>query len=184
MKIDQNVATLGIAGSYHHQACKLFGFSESISFHSDFESVFAEVAEDNSTNSGVVALENSHIGKIVSVDELLNKYTNLSISQTITVEINHCLIGVEGSSADRVQKIYSHPLAFEQCSHFLENIGAELIPVSDTATAVKNVIEGNDKQSAAIGSLQAAEYYGGTILTRDIQNRMDNQTTFGILIKS
>jgi prephenate dehydratase len=75
--------------------------------------------------------------------------------------------------------VISYPHATGQCEHFLHERlpGAEWLPASSTAEAVRIVSE-SEGGDAALGSALAAELYGCEILAADVEDRADNLTRF------
>lgn len=87
------------------------------------------------------------------------------------------------SGLRHVQRLYSHPQAWGQCSVFLSTYlrGVETIDVSSTSRAAEMVKEDPSGCSAAISSEIAARVYGLDILAKCIEDREDNTTRFFIL---
>jgi 3-deoxy-7-phosphoheptulonate synthase len=76
----------------------------------------------------------------------------------------------------------SQAQAFQQCGRFLEAHGNwELVPVKDTASAVKAISEGRNRGDAAIGSKEAAEIYRMTVIEEGIETDPRNYTRFVIV---
>ena len=77
----------------------------------------------------------------------------------------------------------SHPHATAQCQSFLRAHapGAEIVAANSTADAVRIVGTGDDPTAAAIGTLRAAELYGGEVIARDIADTGDNSTRFVLI---
>lgn len=90
------------------------------------------------------------------------------------------------SGLRHVQRLYSHPQAWGQCSVFLSTYlrGVETIDVSSTSRAAEMVKEDPTGCSAAISSEIAAKVYGLDVLAKCIEDREDNTTRFFILRKT
>ncbi|KAI1640233.1 Prephenate dehydratase-domain-containing protein [Biscogniauxia mediterranea] len=94
-------------------------------------------------------------------------------------------------SLRHIQRLYSHPQAFGQCTRFLATYlrGVETIDASSTSRAaelVKAEAEADaakNSAAAAISSSVAAELLGLDILARDVEDRPDNTTRFFVLRK-
>jgi len=89
------------------------------------------------------------------------------------------LIVREGTRAEDVEAVLSHPQPLAQCQRFLRETfpEVELRNASSTAAAVRMVSE-SSRPWAAIGSRAAAELYGCAILREGIQDEADNVTRF------
>jgi prephenate dehydratase len=100
------------------------------------------------------------------------------------VRIVHNLIAPPRVRRPRVRRVYSHPVALNQCRHFFEhNPELEKTPFYDTAGSVKMLMEQNLTDAAAIASATAAEIYGARILEKSIEDDRQNYTRFFLLNK-
>ncbi|KAK6866149.1 Prephenate dehydratase [Apiospora arundinis] len=86
----------------------------------------------------------------------------------------------------RIERIYSHPQAFGQCTRFLSAYlkGVETIDVSSTSRAAELVRDDPTGTSAAISSAAAARLLasqGVEVLAYNIEDREDNTTRFFVL---
>jgi prephenate dehydratase len=98
------------------------------------------------------------------------------------VRINHNLIAAPGVRFRDIRRVFSHPVALNQClDFFARNPKIQKEPFYDTAGSVKMVLEENLKDAAAIGSAVAAEIYGGTVLRRSLEDDRRNFTRFFLL---
>ena len=146
-----------------------------------FIAVFDALAS-NQAEYAVIATENSLYGTINEVYDLL-KYRNFWICGEIYLRIEHCLIGLPGSSINEIQEVYSHPVALAQCRNFLENTlkNAEIFEHHDTAKSVEEVKYWNQKHKAAVASKEAAELHGMQIIQYNVEDNHQNYTRFFIL---
>src|SRR5258708_5164031 len=101
-----------------------------------FQEVF-ELVSDGKCEAAVIPIENTLHGSIhENYDHLLR--FDLSIRGETFVRIVHNLIVRPGVRMSDVIRIYSHPVALNQCRHFLDaNPACEKIPYYDTAGSVK-----------------------------------------------
>ncbi len=82
----------------------------------------------------------------------------------------------------RIRRVYSHPVALNQCRRFFEeNTQIEKTPFYDTAGSVKMVMEKGIKDAGAIASANAADIYGAKILRKSIEDDRENFTRFFLL---
>jgi chorismate mutase/prephenate dehydratase len=128
-----------------------------------------------------VPIENSGEGSVKpTLDRLIS--TPLSIRAEVFLRISHYLLAAQ-DRVEKIKRVYSHPQALAQSQGWLEkNLPRRpLIKVENTADAAKKVLE--DREGAAVGSLEAAQLYGLKILADRIEDHPLNTTRFLILGK-
>ena len=145
-------------------------------FHEVFESV-----NSGKCQAAVIPIENTLHGSIhENYDHLLR--FDLPIRGETFVRIVHNLIVMPGVRFGDIKRIYSHPVALNQCRNFFEaHPEIERVPYYDTAGSVKMVTEQSLKDAGAIASAAAAEIYGGRILRKSIEDDRENYTRFFLL---
>jgi len=172
------IAYLGPEATFTHQAgIKKFGSNVEYYACPTITDVFRDV-EAGRSDYGVVPVENSTEGVIShTLDMFIN--SDLKICSEIMLEISHNLLGKGGIKA--VKKIYSKQEVFGQCRLWLEiNMrGAPLIEVSSTSKAAE--IASQEKNSAAIASILAAKKYRLHVLSKDIEDNLNNLTRFLVI---
>lgn len=145
-----------------------------------FEEVFVSVVNGKS-HCAVIPIENTLHGSVHENYDLLLKY-NLVICGETFVRIVHNLIAAEGVRFRTIRRVYSHPVALNQCRHFFEeNPQIERTPFYDTAGSVKMVMEQGLRDAGAIASAAAAGIYGAHILKKSIEDDRQNYTRFFLL---
>lgn len=145
-----------------------------------FEEVFISVV-NGKCQCAVIPIENTLHGSVHENYDLLLKY-DLVIRGETFVRIVHNLIAAPGVRFHTIRRVYSHPVALNQCRRFFElNPRIERIPFYDTAGSVKMVMEEGLKDAGAIASATAAEIYGARILKRSIEDDRQNYTRFFLL---
>lgn len=157
-----------------------FGNDDGENFQT-FEEIFKALKEGK-IEYGVLPIENSSTGAITEVYDLLRKYDYFIVGEQ-WVGINHCLLGIEGSSIDDIKEVYSHPQAITQSDGFLATRDWKIIPYKSTASSAKLVAETADKSKGAIASERNAELYGLKILKSGIQSQYCNCTRFVVVSK-
>ena len=175
------VAVQGERGSYSEVAARrLLGDKITLRCCERFEEVFKLVAK-NDTQHCLIPLENSLSGSIHKNYDLLLRY-KLKITREISLQIKHNLVAAPGVSFEDINSVFSHPVALDQCDHFFEKF-PRLVKRSayDTSGSVKRIVEEDLRDCAAIAGKQAAEYYGGNIVMRGIQDNRENFTRFVLL---
>lgn len=177
------VAFQGAPGSFTHQAA-ISHFGPAFLEHSTtrFQDIFAAV-KNGIAQFGVTPIENSLVGSIYeNYDNLIE--SALMIAGEVRLAIEHCLVGLPGSTLADITSIASHPKALEQCSHFLqEKPGITIEAATDTASAARAVATANDLHRAAIASRYAADAYGLSILSSSIADHATNITRFWVISK-
>lgn len=176
------IAIQGAAGSFHYLAAqKWFGESVETIPCTSFTEVFQSISERRATHA-IVAIENSLYGSINEVYDLLLAYKYPIVGE-LPERIHQQLIGFPGTDFSRIERIYSHPVALNQCEHFLDEFlpHAERIEHHDTAEAVGFIKQLNNPAYAAIAGHASAQLHGMTILREDIEDLQTNFTRFLVL---
>lgn len=170
------VACQGVEGANSQQACDKLFDRPKIMYMKSFDYVFTAV-DKGLCKYGILPIENSLQGSVISVYDLMNKY-KFHIVRSVKVKIDHMLMAKPGAKLSDIKEIYSHEQALAQCSDFLSGIGIKLIPCENTAIAAKILSESNRNDIAAISSKNCAELYDLSILCDKIQNNDNNYTRF------
>lgn len=145
-----------------------------------FEQVFEAVA-NGKCEAAVIPIENTLHGSVHENYDHLLKY-GLPIQGETFVRIVHNLITPPGVKRSQIRRVYSHPVALNQCRHFFEaNPGFERTSFYDTAGSVKMLMEKGLTDAGAIASATAAEIYGARILEKSIEDDRENFTRFFLL---
>jgi prephenate dehydratase len=171
----------GELGAFSQEAARqLLGSRAEVTPYQRFEEVFRAL-EQGKVQEAVIPIENTLAGSVhENYDHLLN--FNVNIVAETNVRIVHNLIAPPGVGFGSIRKVYSHPVALNQClSFFAANPKIERIPYYDTAGAVKMVMAEGSTEAAAIASRIAAGIYGGKILRRSIEDDRHNFTRFFLL---
>ncbi len=129
----------------------------------------------------VVPIENSLEGSIsVTLDLLAEESERLEIVGEAQLAVKHSLIAPRAVALEQIETVITHPQVPGQCRRFLraELAHAHVESASSTAEAVRVAVSREQLGLAALGTLLAAEIYGGTVLRRDVQDRDDNETRF------
>ncbi len=182
-KAPATVVYSGVPGSFSHKAClQFFGSEVPLNNCSSFKQVF-ELVDSEQAAFGVVPVENSLTGSIHENYDLLLDY-DLKIAGEVTLRIKHNLIGVAGAQIEQLERVYSHPQAFQQCREFLEKLpGLDLVAYKDTASAIQRVKESGDPGEAAIGE-GAEPIPGMEVLKEGIETNPRNFTRFVVISRN
>jgi len=169
----------GLHGAYSELAGKnIYPDSESIPCKT-FEEMF-ETVRDNKANFAIVPIENSRAGRVADTQRLIPE-SQLKIVGEHFLEVNHCLMGVLGSTLKDIKRIYSHEQGIAQCRKKIINNKKDMVVVADTAGAAKMISESNSKEDAAIASNLAAKIYNLEIIESNFQDFENNITRFLIM---
>ncbi|MGA2268221.1 MAG: prephenate dehydratase [Bryobacteraceae bacterium] len=175
------IAFQGARGAFSEEAArKLLGTAIAVLPCERFEDLFRSVKEGRAAGA-VAPIENTLAGSVhENYDHLVN--FELPIVAETNVRIVHNLIALKNVSFSRIKRVFSHPVALNQClDFFARNPQIERIPFYDTAGSVKMIAEEKLTDAAAIASSVAAEIYGARILSRSIEDDRRNFTRFFLL---
>ena len=132
-------------------------------------------------DGAVIPIENSLAGSVSEHYDLLLS-SEVFIQRELRLRISHNLIAVPGVKLSRIRKVYSHPVALDQCREFFRlHPKLEPCPFYDTAGSVKYVVKEKLRDSAAIAGRQAAKAYKGQILATGIEDDKQNFTRFFLI---
>ena len=175
------VAFQGERGAFSQEAARrLAGANIPVLPCTRFEDVFRGLQEGRAAGA-VIPIENTLAGSVHENYDLIQHYEFRIVGET-SVRIVHHLIAPKGVPFSRIKRVFSHPVALNQCLDFFQrHPQLERIPFYDTAGSVKMVIEEGLADAAAIASEVAAQIYGGRILRRSIESDRQNFTRFFLL---
>jgi len=176
------VAYQGLAGAYSEIATQALFPQDTPLPSRTFGDVFAAL-ESSAVAAAVVPVENTHVGSVVDVYDLLRGHTGLQVIAEAIVRVRHCLLAPDGATLDSIRTARSHPQALAQVDDFLRARRIEPIVAYDTAGAAAEVATGGDLSVAAVASKRAAREYGLTVLAEGIESTPDNFTRFFALAR-
>jgi len=181
--MNAKVAIQGVKGSYHEQAAiNYFGEAIEVVDCQTFPAFF-EAMGNYDLDYGVMAIENTVAGTILSNYNLL-KQSPLTIIGEVYVRIEHQLMALPGQTLQDISQVKSHNMAILQCTNFFAGKKwIELMDASDTALIARQIAQQKTKGLGAIASKRAAEINGLTILAQNIENNPRNFTRFFVLQK-
>ena len=175
------IAFQGARGAFSEEAARrLLGPRVDVLPCERFEDVFSSLNEGRATGA-VVPIENTLAGSVHENYDHLQHF-DLPIVAETSVRIVHNLIARKDVGFSKITKVYSHPVALNQClDFFAKNPSLERIPFYDTAGSVKMIVEEGLTDAGAIASAVAAEIYHARILRKSIEDDRQNFTRFFLL---
>jgi prephenate dehydratase len=174
------IAFQGEPGAYSEAAALRYTEHADLLPCESFELVFEAVASGRATH-GILPVENSIGGSIHRNYDLLLEH-DLPIVGEMQLIITHNLMALPGTRLEDVTRIYSHPQALAQCERFLRTLpGVEIVASYDTAGSARIIRDEGLRDTAAVASRRAAEFFGLEILCEGIQDFDHNITRFIII---
>lgn len=167
--------------SFSHEAAQCMVRSARVVPCATFVAVFEGVAGGG---AGVIPVENTLAGSVGEVLDLLLE-REVFIHAELPLRIAHCLIAPAGVKFASVRRVWSHPVALDQCREFFrEHPGMEAVSFYDTAGAVRHLVQERMRGAAAIAGRAAAAKYGARILRRNLEDNPKNFTRFLRIVRS
>ena len=174
------VAIQGELGSFSHEAARKFVPGSRVAPCATSADVFRSLAA-RGVDVALIPIENSLAGPVaVHLDLLVSN--RAFIRREFRLRIRHTLQAAPGVRFADIRKVYSHPIALEQCRDFFR-AHPRLRPESfyDTAGSVNHVVANKLTDAAAIASAEAAGVYGARILKRSLEDDKQNYTRFFLI---
>ena len=174
------IAIQGELGSFSHEAAEKMTPRSAIVPCARSRDVF-DLLQRGSVGGAVIPIENSLAGSVAEhLDLMLTR--DVHIVSEFRLRIIHNLIAARRTRLSQVRRVFSHPVALEQCRNlFAKYSQFQAVPFYDTAGSVKHVVENALPDAAGIASRRAAEVYGGKILKAGIEDDKRNFTRFFLI---
>jgi prephenate dehydratase len=174
------IAIQGELGSFSHEAAEAMLPRAKVVPCARSLEVFDRVKR-GTVDGAVIPIENSLAGSVAEhFDLLLGR--DVHIVREFRLRIVHNLIALPGTKLGDVRRVFSHPVALDQCRDLLrKHPKLEPVPFYDTAGSVKHVVAESLKDAAGIASRRAAKVYGGKILKAGIEDDKKNFTRFFLI---
>jgi prephenate dehydratase len=146
----------------------------------DFPHMFSSVARHRA-HACLAPMENSLVGSIYQNYDLLLQY-GLVVRGEVYLRVSHCLIAPVGTYFEDIRRVYSHPIALDQCQDFFRrHPGLETVSTYDTAGSVQELVTKREPGAAAIAGRTAARYYGAKVMAEGLEDDPANYTRFFLL---
>jgi prephenate dehydratase len=174
------IAIQGEPGSFSHEAARRMVKGCTIVPCARSVEVF-DLIDSGKVPIAIVPIENSLAGSVTEhLDLLLAR--DVFIQRDFHLRIIHNLIAARGVKKADLRRVFSHPVALDQCRDFFRaNPKIQATPFYDTAGSVKHVIAENLPDAAGIASRHAASVYKGRILAEGIEDDKRNFTRFVLI---
>ena len=177
------VAIQGELGSFSHEAAGRMLPGATVVPCARSAEVFDKV-ELGKAQAAVIPIENSLAGSVAEHFDLLLA-RNVFIHGELHLRIRHNLIAPPGVKLADIKRVFSHPVALDQCRNFFRaHAGVQAVPFYDTAGSVRHVISEKLPDAAGIAAKRAAAEYGGKILLSGIEDDQQNYTRFLLITRS
>jgi len=134
---------------------------------------------DGAVERALVPIENALEGSVNPViDALVFETEDVVIVGELRHPVHFCLVAAGPVEMNAVAAVVSHPQASGQCARFLREAlpHAHIVSASSTADAVRRVAA--EPGLVGLGTRQAADLYGCTVLRENVEDHPDNETRF------
>src|SRR6266566_2362733 len=174
------IAIQGEPGAFSHEAALRMVPRCTIVPCARSAEVFDRVGK-GTVGGAVIPIENSLAGSVAEhFDLLLSR--EVHIVREFRLRIVHNLIALPGTKFRDLRKVFSHPVALDQCRDlFAKYPKLEPVPFYDTAGSVKHVVAEGLRDAAGIASRRAAKVYAGRILKAGVEDDKKNFTRFFLI---
>ncbi len=170
------IAFQGQRGAYSDLACRTaYPGQPTVPCPTFAEAISA--VHDGRATLAMLACENSLAGRVPDIHALLPD-SGLHIVGEHFQRVEHCLLGVPGSTVAGIRRLHTHPVALGQVRRLVAELGAEPVIEFDTAGAAALVAAWGRPEDAAIASELAADLHGLVVLRRNVEDEAHNTTRF------
>jgi prephenate dehydratase len=174
------VAFQGEPGAYSEQAVRQhFGHDARTLPRRNFNEIFKAV-RDKQTTHGMLPVENSLAGTVISAYDLLMDH-DLRVQAETVVRVEHCLMAPSGVQLSDIKRVKSHHQALAQCEQTLRRLSIEPVIYYDTAGAARDLSTDLEPDTGVIASELAAKTYNLDIIIRNVEDLDFNYTRFFVL---
>jgi prephenate dehydratase len=175
------VAFQGERGAFSEEAAhQLLGAEIELVPRRNFAELYSSL--DNGVADYLLAPVENTIAGVVQPSVDLLQLSSLTVIDEIQIKVEQHLIGCPGTSLNAIETVQSHRVALAQCSRFFQtHPNLKSVVADDTAGSVAEVIRLGDPKLAAIAGQRAADFYGGAIICKNIQDHAENYTRFVLL---
>ncbi|HTI03283.1 MAG TPA: prephenate dehydratase [Acidisoma sp.] len=166
----------GVPGAYSDLACRKAHPELTPLPCETFEATIDAVREGRA-ELAMLPCENTLAGRVPDIHALLPD-SGLAIVGEHFERVEHCLLGVKGSSLETIRRVHSHAVALGQVRRLLREHGMQPVVEADTAGSAALIARWGQVEDGAVASSLAAELYGLEILLRNVEDAAHNTTRF------
>ena len=175
------IAFQGVPGAYSDLACRAAYPGMTTLPCESFETAMDSVRE-GIADLAMLPCENSLAGRVPDIHHLLPD-SGLFVLGEHFQRVEHCLLGIKGSTIADLKRAHSHTVALGQVRLILRDLGLTPVIEADTAGSAQLIAQWGNKEDAAIASSLAAEIYGLDILRSNVEDAAHNTTRFYVMAK-
>jgi prephenate dehydratase len=175
------IAFQGLPGAYSDLACRT-AYPKMTTLPCEAFETAMDAVRDGSADLAMLPCENSLAGRVPDIHHLLPD-SGLFVVGEHFHRVEHCLLGVKGSTIGDLRRAHSHTVALGQVRRILRSLNLTPVVEADTAGAAQLVAQWGDKAEAAIASSLAAEIYGLDVLQTNVEDATHNTTRFYVMAK-
>ena len=175
------IAFQGVPGAYSDLACRAAYPGMTTLPCESFETAMDAVRE-GAVDLAMLPCENSLAGRVPDIHHLLPD-SGLFVVGEHFQRVEHCLLGVKGSTIGDLKRAHSHTVALGQVRRILRDLGLTPVIEADTAGSAQLIAQWGNKEDAAIASSLAAEIYGLEVLRSNVEDASHNTTRFYVMAK-
>jgi prephenate dehydratase len=176
------VAIQGVPGAFHDIAARHFFGADRVEIvpaHTFRQLV--EQVESGAADTGLMAIENTIYGSIISNYRLLTASQLRAVGE-VYLRIRQNLMALPGQRIEDLKEVHSHPIAIAQCDEFFaQHPHIRLVEMEDTALSAQRIAQQKTAGVGAIASSLAASMYGLDLLAESIETNKQNFTRFLVL---
>lgn len=179
------IGVMGAKGSFSEEAARTYAKKHGnikkyeLLYLVSAENVLSEL-EKGAINLAIFPIENSNGGIVLEAVHAMSKH-NFRIKKIFEIDVHHCLMVKNSTTAGQIKTIVSHDQAIKQCRMYLRRVWpkVKLQEYADTAKAAEDLAKGNlPKTAAVIAARPAAQLYKLKIMEESIQDLKFNYTSF------
>ena len=175
------IAFQGVPGAYSDLACR-FAYPAMTTLPCESFETAMDAVREGKAHLAMLPCENSLAGRVPDIHHLLPE-SGLFVVGEHFQRVEHCLLGIKGSTIGDIKRAHSHTVALGQVRRILRSLELRPVVEADTAGAAQLVAEWCNKEDAAIASSLAAEIYGLEILKSNVEDAAHNTTRFYVMAK-
>lgn len=175
-----DLGLLGPENTFHDLARRRFLPHLNHRYFNSFDEIF-QALKTGEIGQALIALKNSGSGKVGNNQELIRS-KGLQIVEEFELPVNLCLGSLFPNTITSIKRVFSHPMAIKETTHYFSKYShIKFVASSSTAGAIDELRNSHDRHAGVISSSEALSQQGMLIISENIQDEVDNSTTFGLI---